>query len=114
MRNILKNIDGERKTFRGEFVRFGSKSGYRKPVKTLLLKNIYDTDDKFITSHLWFNLTIGFEDLNLWPGDRVQFDARVKTYTKGYKGHLPDPQKPGKSIEKTDYKLSHPTKLKKL
>ncbi|MOA55104.1 hypothetical protein D3C78_1788350 [compost metagenome] len=67
-------------------------------------------DGRLATDHLWFNLTKGFKDLRLQPGDRVQFDARAKPYTKGYKGKRKSINKPVQD----DYKLSHPTKVRRL
>lgn len=63
-----------------------------------------------ICDHLWFNLTKGFSVLDLNPGDQVQFDARVAKYEKGYKGWRTDVYVP----VQTDYKLSFPTKMRKL
>ncbi|MGE5430412.1 MAG: hypothetical protein ACM3QX_05020 [Syntrophomonadaceae bacterium] len=113
MRGRLKAIDGERQTFYGEFVRLGVKSGYKGTEETVLLKGIHDISGKFITDHLWFNLTKGFEKLNLKAGDKIQFDARVRSYTKGYKGKLAGVLNPAKAVESTDFKLSHPTRILK-
>jgi len=41
----------------------------------------------------------------------IQFDARVKSYIKGYRGYRDDIYDKPLSI---DYKLSHPTKIKKI
>ncbi|HEX2869362.1 MAG TPA: hypothetical protein VHO03_20125 [Ignavibacteriales bacterium] len=114
MRDRLRAIDGERQTFIAEFVRFGVKQGYKGKEETVLLKKIHDSSGNFITDHLWFNLTAGFEKLNLKEGERIQFDARVRSYTKGYKGRLAKILNPSKSIEKKDFKLSHPTRILKL
>lgn len=114
MRGKLKAIDGERRTFYGEFVRLGVKSGYKGTEETLLLKSIYDTSGIFITDHLWFNLTKGFEKLDLKPGDKVQFDARVQSYTRGFKGKYAGILNPSKARESTDFKLSHPNKILKM
>jgi hypothetical protein len=101
---------GTRTTFRGTFERLGTKNGYMGPEKTVLLKDIENIGGKIICDHLWFNLTKGFSRLGLRQGDVVEFDARVTKYEKGYKGRRWDVYKP---IE-TDYKLSHPTKVKKV
>ena len=109
MRKQLEQIEEERKTFVGTFERYGTKSGYMGVQETILLKDIKTTDGEYITDHLWFNKTKGFSDLGtLKFGDIVQFDARSKEYEKGYKGYRDDVYKP---IE-TDYKLSHPSKIK--
>ena len=110
MRKKLKKMEEIRSTFKGTFVRFGTKNGYKGPEKTILLKDIKNINNQIITKHLWFNFTKGFAKLNLEEGDIVQFDARVKEYLKGYFGYKDDVYK---SAE-IDYKLSHPTKVKKL
>lgn len=114
MRNKLKEIDGERQTFYGEFVRLGVKNGFRGTVETVLFKSIYDSNNKFITDHLWFNLTRGFEKLFLKPGDKVQFDARVQSYIKGYKGSRKEVLNSAKGVQKTDYQLTRPSRIVKL
>ena len=111
MRKELKAIGKqERHTFSGVFVREGLKSAYRGlPLPTVLLKDVKLKDsDKIITDHLWFNKTKGFESLNLKEGNIVQFDARVDSYVKGYKGYREDVC----SHTEKDYKLSYPTKIK--
>jgi len=111
MRQTLATRDGERAPFQGTFERFGTKIGWQgRTLKTVLLKNICDETGKPICDHLWFNLTRAFAALNLQPGDVVQFDARVQEYVKGYVGRRWDVWKP---IE-VDYKLSHPTRVKKV
>lgn len=110
MRKELKKLKEFRGTFTGTFVREGEKSSFGHPKKTILLANITDSAGKVLTDHLWFNLTKGFASLSLETDDIVQFDARVKEYTKGYFGYRDDVfDKP----PEIDYKLSHPTKLKK-
>lgn len=97
--------------FIGTFVRYGTKAGYKGRLKmTLLFENICDKDGLQYTEHLWFNTGSQFEALNLQAGDKICFDARVKAYTKGYKGRRHDfDTKP----VQTDYKLSHPTNIVK-
>ncbi len=109
MREELKELgNAERHTFTATFERYGMKSGYKGPVRTVLLRNV-KLDGKILCDHLWFNLTKGFEQCNLATGDIVQFDGRVTTYEKGYKGRkaefLPH-------IIETDYKIERPTKVK--
>jgi hypothetical protein len=110
MREHLEKIENVRDCFTGEFVRFGIKNGYKGPLKTVLLKDIKDKEGNSVCDHLWFNLTLGFENLMLQEGDRIEFNARVKQYVKGYFGYREDVYKP---IEQ-DYKLSHPTKVRKI
>ena len=110
MRKKLRDYEDVRSTFEGEFVRFGIKNGWVGEERTVLLREIKNNKGMVVSDHCWFNLTKGFEKLSLVPGDVVRFDARVKTYERGYKGYRDDVYKP---IE-IDYKLSHPTKLKKV
>ena len=110
-RGKLKKINGERATFRGTFIRVGTKPGWTRLEKTILLENVQDASGRVVTGHLWFNYTKGFMALGkLNPGDVIQFDARVKAYRKGYQGRRDDVYKP----VSVDYKLSHPTKLSKV
>lgn len=109
MRKELEQINGVRNRFIATFVRFGSKSAYKgPPIKTLLFSDVRDKTGKVYTDHLWFTITKGFEAINLQPGEKICFDARVKSYTKGYKGHREDYDSNPIS---TDYKLSHPNNI---
>lgn len=111
MRKDLAKIDGVRATFTGTFERYGEKSGWQGRMdKTILLKDVKNQRGEVVCDHLWFNYTKAIAKLNLAPGDIVVFDARVRQYTKGYFGYRDDVYKP---IEQ-DYKLSHPTKVRKL
>jgi hypothetical protein len=108
MRQELKKMAEQRELFRGEFKKYGLKTGYRGPsTETILLTSIRDSNGNLICDHLWFNMTKGFEQLGtLKAGDIIQFEARVKKYRKGYINR-------GAGIDqsKFDYKLSHPTKV---
>jgi len=110
IRKNLATIEGVRDIFTGTFERFGVKNGWAGVEKTVLLKDIKNKNGDIISDHLWFNFTKGFENLQLEKGDIIQFEARVKEYYKGYKGYREGIYKP---IEK-DYKLSYPSKIKKL
>jgi len=115
MREKLKNIGNEeRHTFTGEFVRFGEKKAYKghKPDITVLLSNVKDEKGQVLTDHLWMSYTKGFESCDLKKYDIVQFDARVAVYEKGYKGHREWDEWQALHPVSTDYKLSHPTKVK--
>lgn len=83
------------------FERFGRKAVYNGQGMTVILTNVQLLTGEAVTDHLWFDYIKGFQALYLEKGDRVGFDARVTSYTKGAHGT-------------TDYKLSHPTKIKKL
>lgn len=90
MRKELKIIGSkERHVFTATFIRFGFRDGYKGPVKTILLQDVL-LDGKVVTDHLWFDLTKGFKNADLLPGDVVEFCARVSIYEKGYKGYRND------------------------
>lgn len=108
MRQALKNIgEEERHIFYGTFERFGTKSGYKGILKTVLLIDVKDEHEQIVTNHLWFNFTKGFEKLNLQKGDKVKFCGRVQPYVKGYFGRRNDVYAP---IE-LDYLIKYPTKI---
>ncbi len=110
MREKLKQLKEVRAVFTAVFVKFSGKKAYKYIKKTALFCHICDETGKEVTDHLWFNLTKGFQLLNLQRGDVVEFRARVKQYTKGYKGYNWH-----KAIEaplQIDYHLSFPTKAR--
>ena len=88
MRRKLIKCDEDRRFYRGTF----SRTGFNRRCngEVILLLNIKDDSGKKITEHLWFNMTKGFRSLGLREGDEVEFLAR------------------------RDYKLSYPTKMRKL
>ena len=98
-----------RARFSGIVARFGEKSSYKgPPLKTLMLTDVR-YGGAVITDHLWFTHGRWSKDLDI--GDKIEFDARVTTYEKGYRGHREDAwDAPPPSI---DYRLSHPTKVVK-
>ena len=108
MRKRLASSEGERKKFRAQFSRFGKKTNYKGySEETVLLKSIIDSDTgEEVADHLWFSLTKSFEKLSLKEGVVVEFEARVKSYQKGY---VNSRYKIGN--RKRDFKLSHPTKI---
>ena len=110
-RKQLQARDGERLRFRAVFVRHGTKRGWHRPERTILLRDVTTLDNgQMVTTHLWFNLTKGFAALGeLHEGDRVEFDARVTTYVKGYQGRRAEQR--GEAWAAVDYKLNRPTKI---
>ncbi|MFC6180579.1 hypothetical protein [Lactiplantibacillus daowaiensis] len=103
MRKQLKQLgSSERHTFQGVFKGVGFKSSYRNHyLPTLVLEQI-TFEGKIMTNHLWCNYTRQFSKLGVLKiGDVVQFDARIKRYTKGYKT----------SSKKVDYGIERPTKV---
>lgn len=103
MREKLKEICNVRARFRGRFERFGHRTsaGYVKPMA--LLVEITDVNGNEMCDHVWLNLTPTVEKLALQPGDRIEFDARVRRYVKGYHDN-----------RQVDYKLNNPTSFVKL
>ncbi|NSW52970.1 MAG: hypothetical protein HPY85_10735 [Anaerolineae bacterium] len=113
-RKSLMDYESERRRFVARFERYGR----RPPIPhepdaslvTLLLSRVRDVETgAFISHHLWL-----VEDKNLKavsplkPGDRIEFDALVRRYRKGYRGEKsyifgrpPD----------FDYGLVHPSKI---
>jgi hypothetical protein len=117
MREALAQIENRRDTFLGTFVRFGVKGGWKGPVPTVLLKEVKNENNETLTDHLWFNLTKGFEKLNLQEGDTVKFNARVKPYFKGYLGYVDDVDDTDDTYYEPlelDYKLSNPRKVQRV
>jgi hypothetical protein len=112
MREALKEREGKRGRFTGTVKRFGSKPAYRGPALiTLLLVDVLDEAGNKVTDHLWFVVRKQLKALNLQPGDKIEFVARVKPYIKGYRGRRDDYDLPPTSL---DYKLSHGTQFKKV
>jgi hypothetical protein len=111
MRARLAAQKDERKTFRAQYSKIGKKKNYRGYSEdTILLTNIIDisTNEK-ITDHVWFTFSKSFDALNLQIGDVIEFDARIKGYKKGYVSKAL-----GINQRTSDYKLSHPTKIRKV
>ena len=109
-RKALGANEGKRDLYTCEFIKTSSKPGYKGNIVTILWKDVKDETGQIVADHLWSNMTKGFEQADLKPGDLVKFIGKVEKYTKGYKGR----QKYNfdKPIE-TDYKLSRPTKIRK-
>ncbi|HEY0652129.1 MAG TPA: hypothetical protein VGD65_03335 [Chryseosolibacter sp.] len=108
MRRRLVENAGLRKRFSATVERFGKKinfKGYSE--ETILLKNIKDVETNTIAAdHLWFSFSLAFQKAKIVEGCIIEFDARVKDYTKGYVN-----RKIGINNRKNDFKLSNPTKI---
>jgi len=111
MRKNLADKVGERKKFKALFTRFGKKVNYNGYSETtILLTNIIDTETNLmVTDHHWFACTKGFEKVQLKEGVKIEFEARVKVYKKGYVN-----KKLAINNKQSDYKLSHPTNIRAL
>jgi hypothetical protein len=108
MRSKLASREGERKKFKARFVRLGKKVNYNGYSEdTILLSAVTDTEtNTVVTDHLWFSYTKAFEKIKLVEGITITFEARVKAYKKGYVNKAI-----GLNNKRTDFKLSHPTKV---
>jgi len=112
MREQLARLGDLRGRFTGTVSRYGTKTGWQGRIdETVLLVDVKDSRGVTVADHLWFNLTKGFAELYLKPGDVVKFTARVTPYLKGYKGNREDEDLP--PVER-DYRLSYPTKFEKI
>ena len=101
MREKLRELGTSRRmTFTASVQRFGTKPGRHHPRTTILLTNVRGTAGEKLTGHIW--LTQGAWSQDLKPGDRIRFDARIKTYHKGYHDQL------------IDYRLTNPTNVRRL
>jgi len=109
MRKALSKKVGERRKFSAVFSRLGSKANYHGySEETILLKNIVDLENnQLVADHIWFSYTKSFQGVRLAEGIKVEFEARIKQYEKGYVNAR-------YKIDRrtSDYKLSHPTKVK--
>ena len=109
MRKVLGSDAGIRKKFRATVSRFGKKTDYHGYAdQTILLVRVLDAEtQKIVTDHVWFSYTKGFEKIMLTPGLTIEFEARIKTYRKGYVN-----KRIGIDEQSMDYKLSNPTKIR--
>lgn len=109
IRKRLKADEGQRKKFTAVFSRFGKKVNYNGYTDmTVLLTDITDAETGVrVADHLWFAYTQGFEKAGIKEGNLLEFEARIKEYTKGYVN-----KQLGFNNRKKDYKLSHPTRIR--
>lgn len=99
---------GLRKRFSAVVERFGKKINYKGySEETILLKLIRDVEsNEVVADHLWFTFSLAFQKAKIAEGCTIEFDARVKDYTKGYVNKAI-----GINNRKKDFKLSNPTKI---
>jgi hypothetical protein len=108
MRFKLAQYKGQRRRFEGTFERFGIKSGYKGPLRTLVLLKVVDVlTREEVCDHLWFTVGKQLDRLDLKEGDIIRFDARVTRYLKGYVHRDEDNRE-------VDYRLSFPNKFVKM
>jgi hypothetical protein len=111
MRDQLKPLLHKRTRFSATFQCYGSKSGWHHQETTLLLVDVKTLEGKIVADHIWFTQRKRFEIMGLVPGDQVQFNARVDTYWKGYRGYRDEYDGEEGAIQ-MDYKLAYPTDIK--
>ena len=111
MRKELAALAGERKKFRATFSRLGKKINYNGYSEdTILLTEVLDIEtNQIVAGHVWFTYSKAFESVQLTEGTVIEFEARIKEYAKGYvnkRARIDNKVK--------DFKLSHPTRIKKV
>lgn len=98
MREILKSFENTKIEVTARICQHGIKSGYNKEklgvVKTLLLKEVRDSDKNLLSDHLWMKAYHNLSELEI--GETIKFKATVIKY---------------KRIDGTvDYGLTYPSK----
>lgn len=110
MRSKLKILNTQRLKFFAVVASFGTKKNYHSfPTNTICLQNVTNQNGVVLTDHLWFSVGKTIDALKLQVGDKISFEARVSSYTKGYVNH-----REFINNQTVDYKLSNPTKFLKL
>ena len=81
--------------------------------ETILLSNIRDLSGRQLASHIWINYTAGFDSVGEFVnGDLVEFQAWVRPYVKGHRGH--DIAERLRSPPEFDYSLTYPRNVRKI
>ena len=109
MRNELENRNGQRMRFVATVERYGSRSNWHGyPETTILLKDVrFASSGELASDHLWFKE--GQWAWELEVGMTFEFDARVDSYIKGYRGRRADEL--GFGVSTIDYHLERPSKV---
>jgi hypothetical protein len=115
VRTELRKLSDDRREFTCVFDRYGTVARYMGGVqRTLLFRDVTDCKTgQVVTDHIWFTERKTWVALGeLHPGERLRFQARVKSYDAGYRGHREDA-----GIEnppRIDYKLAWPSQIKRV
>ncbi len=81
MRETLEKYKGKFVKIRAVVVRYGWEiRDFGQGFKTLLLCHVRDSKGHYLTSHAWVKATNHLTDVNLMPGDVVEFTAQVMWY----------------------------------
>lgn len=106
MRKALGKMEGTRTKFTATIARLGRKNNFKGPSsETVLFTDVRNEAGELVTTHVWFTIGQQLASVVHHVGKKVSFEARVKPYTKGYKGRGLELLKP----KEEDFKLSHPT-----
>ena len=84
----LREIEFERHTFTGEFVKFGHAAN--NLLTTVLLQDVKDESGCIVASHIWLSKAKLFYQAKLNHGDPVMFTGLVMRYKKGLYGTVTD------------------------
>ena len=91
MREMLANYVGEKIYLTGEVGRTGKKLGYKKDklqmVESLVLKDICDLNNNYVTDHVWVKFSRHLFNAGVNEGSKIRFRATVKRYIKNNKGN---------------------------
>ena len=80
-------MEGARSKFTATIARLGQKNNFKgPPSETVLFTDVRNEAGELVTSHVWFTIGRQLSSVVHHVGKRVVFEARVKTYIKGYKG----------------------------
>jgi hypothetical protein len=114
MRSELKSLGTYRRyTFIATFERYGSRENrfsYYPEITLLFLNIIHKDSGRKVADHIWIKSGKRFDDMGeLKKGDKIQFDARVDEYVKGYIGRKAEEN--GEAWTQRDWRLSFPTKI---
>jgi hypothetical protein len=110
LRKELKKLNEKRVVFTAVVERFGKKNSWLgRQEDTILFKDVrFAANQKTATDHIWFTVGQTFSALDLKIGDKIQFEARIGEYEKGYVNHG------WIDLRQKDYKLNWPTKFQKI
>ena len=84
----LREIEFERHTFTGEFIRYGHCA--ENSMTTVLLNDIKDESGSIVASHMWLVHAKLFYQAKLNHGDPIMFSGIVMRYKKGLYGTVTD------------------------
>lgn len=100
---------GTKHRFSAVVKQFGCKPGWRGMLQpTVLLVDVCIGSNR-VADHIWLTVGKQLDNLNLKPNDEINFDATIKTYSKGYVDNFT-----GYNNQWWDWGLERPHKIIKL